>query len=218
MCCDWDPDSPNILESVQLHFSLNYIIAISKLDAVWLCHSRGTRLFSWGKFSEVSVRRADCRGDLFLSQTIGELKFFACDRRCFRAEMWWRVCRTGSRTGGRTGASPCITLVLFTSYKLPKTVTVSTLCLFGHVALWDFYLYFVEWGICVVITHQTNIPSICAAGLSIHTGSVRQYCASDNTSRGGSVPEWNFTPRRLWGIHTEAENWRKIPASKRHCE
>ena len=37
----------------------NYIIAISKQDAAWLPHSRGRRLFSGGKFTEVSVWRAD---------------------------------------------------------------------------------------------------------------------------------------------------------------
>ena len=66
MCCDWDPDPPNILESdkdkVKLH---NYMIAISKLDDVWLCHMRGRKLFSAGKLTEVLVWRADCRGDIF---------------------------------------------------------------------------------------------------------------------------------------------------------
>ena len=32
---------------------------------------------------EVSVWRPDGRGDLFSSQTLSELKFFAGDRRCF---------------------------------------------------------------------------------------------------------------------------------------
>ena len=76
MCGDWDPDPP-----VKL-FRLNYIIIhnhISKQDAVWLCHSRGRRLFSGGKFPEVSVQRADGRSDLFSSQTLSELKLFAGD-------------------------------------------------------------------------------------------------------------------------------------------
>ena len=33
----------------------NYIITFSKLEAVWLCHSQGGRLFSGRKFTEVSV-------------------------------------------------------------------------------------------------------------------------------------------------------------------
>ena len=63
----------------------------------------------------------------FPSQTLSELKFFASDRRCFSAEMWGGV--------GRTEASPRISAVLFSSYKLPKTVTVTTLLLFGQVTL-----------------------------------------------------------------------------------
>ena len=44
----------------------NYIIYINsfcKLDAVWPCQARGQRLFSGGKFTEVSVWRADCHPD-----------------------------------------------------------------------------------------------------------------------------------------------------------
>ena len=61
----------------------------------------------------------------------------------------------------------------------------------------------------------TDTHLICAAGLSIHIGLTRQYLASDTTSRGWSVLEWNFTPQRLREIHTEAaaENWRRSPAS-----
>ena len=37
MCSDWDTDPPNILESDKvMFFALNYMIVISKLDAVWL--------------------------------------------------------------------------------------------------------------------------------------------------------------------------------------
>ena len=42
---------------------------------------------------------------------------------------------TGGRTGRRTDASPHTAVVVFSSYKLPKTVTVTTLLLFGHVTL-----------------------------------------------------------------------------------
>ena len=87
------------------------------------------RLFSGGKLTEVSVRRADCHGDLFSSQTLGELKFLDRDRRCFSGR--GRV----DRMDWRTNASPRISEVFFSSYKLPKTVTVTTLLLFGHVML-----------------------------------------------------------------------------------
>ena len=46
----------------------------------------------------------------------------------FLAEVWWRV----GRTGERTEASPHISAVFFSSCKLPKTVTVTFLLLFGH--------------------------------------------------------------------------------------
>ena len=69
----------------------------------------GQRLFSGGRFTGVSIGRADHRCDLFSLQTLGELKFFASDRRCFlRAEMWRRVGRTGGRTP--LGASERFTL------------------------------------------------------------------------------------------------------------
>ena len=46
----------------------------------------------------------------------------------------------------------CVQLqYFFSSYKLPKRVTVTILLLFGHITLWDISLYFVEWGTFVVI-------------------------------------------------------------------
>ena len=92
MCCDWDPDPPNMLESHKVTFyalnyiyvyiyilQLGYIMAINKLEAVWLTHrDRGCFLKS-----EVSVWKADHHSDLFSTQTILELKFFAGDRHCF---------------------------------------------------------------------------------------------------------------------------------------
>ena len=75
MCSDWDPDPPNILESDD--------VSLFKLEAVWLPHSRGQRLFSGAKFTDISVQRADHHSDLISSQTFYELKLFAGDRRCF---------------------------------------------------------------------------------------------------------------------------------------
>ena len=40
----------------------------------------GTRLFSGGKFTEVSVGRADHRGDFYQHNHFSELKVFAGDR------------------------------------------------------------------------------------------------------------------------------------------
>ena len=59
-----------------------------------------------------------------------ELKFFVVTDAVFRPEMWGRA----GRTGGRTEASPRISVYFF-PYKLPKTVTVTTFFFFGHVAL-----------------------------------------------------------------------------------
>ena len=45
--------------------------------------------------------------------------------------MWGRA----GRTGGRTDASPCTAAVFFSSYKLPVTLTVTTLLLFSSATL-----------------------------------------------------------------------------------
>ena len=58
----------------------------------------------------------------------------------FRAEMLQRV----GRTDRRTDASPHISVVFFSSYKMPKTVTVTTLLLFGHVTLLCGTFVFIE--------------------------------------------------------------------------
>ena len=83
MCCDCDPDPPNILESKSYVFCSklhNYIIAICEKVAV--SHSQGQRLFSGGKFTEVSVRRADHRRDFFHHKHLVS-KVFAGNRCCF---------------------------------------------------------------------------------------------------------------------------------------
>ena len=172
----------------------------------------GWRLLSGGKFTEVSVWRADRCGDLFSSQTLRELKFF-CP---FQAEMWQRV----SRTGGRTDASPHISAVFFSSYKMPKTVT--TLLLLGHVMLLcgTFLCIKLSDGPVQLTDRPIDTPPIRTAGSSIHTGSVLQLHSPDTTSRGRSWPERNLTPRRLQEIHTETEagNWRTKAAPKIQCE
>ena len=53
--------------------------------------------------------------------------------------MLGRVGRTDKRTDRRTDSStdnsPCITAIFYSSYKFPKTVTVTQLLLFGSVTL-----------------------------------------------------------------------------------
>ena len=66
----------------------------------YVLHSWGGRLFSGGKFTEASVRRADRCSDFFSTQTLGELKFFAGGRSCF----FWQKCEeeSGGQVRGQT--------------------------------------------------------------------------------------------------------------------
>ena len=91
----------------------NYVTSISEQDTVWHHHLQGGRLFSEGKFTEVSVWRAD------------HCSVF------FPTEIWRRV----GRIDWRTDASLHISAVFFSSYKLPKTVTFTMLRYYGHVTL-----------------------------------------------------------------------------------
>lgn len=52
---------------------------------------------------------------------------------------------------------------------------------------------------------QTNAPLLHAAGLSIHTGLVRQCCASDTNSGSASEAQRNFTPSCIQNFHTEED-------------
>ena len=99
-----------------------------------------------------------------------------------------------------------------------KTVTVTTLLLFGHVTLpcGTFLFILLSEGPVLLLDCLIDTPSTRAAGLSIHTGLVYQYCLSDATFRGVTALERKFTPRCLRDIHTEggAENWCRIPSTK----
>ena len=134
----------------KLRFSLhNYIITISKQDTVWLPHWQGRRLFSGGKFPEVSGGKADGRGDLISSQTLSELKFLPVTNAVFWAEMWGRVGRTGSRTDAYPHTAAVFFLLIYVakdSYSYYVTFVRSC-----SVALWDISLYLVEWRTCTVI-------------------------------------------------------------------
>ena len=74
----------------------NYLITISKQDTVWLCYSRGRRLFSWGKFTEVSVQRADCHRDFFQDKHLVRWSHLPLTAAVLWAEMWqlveWSTC------------------------------------------------------------------------------------------------------------------------------
>ena len=78
------------------------------------------------------ITSADRHRDLFSSQTLsGELKFFAGDKRCFLGRnvmnSWY-----DRREDGHFSTYDCS---IFSLYKLPKTVIVAMLLLFGPVTL-----------------------------------------------------------------------------------
>ena len=151
----------------------NYIIAISKHVTVWLCHSQGQRLFSRGKFTEVSVRRADRRRFFFIINTWWVKVFYRWQTLFFGQKCDSELV---GQTGGRMllRAQFCL---------LPKTVSVTTLPRFGSVTLLCGTLLFIKLSEeSVSLTDCTiDTPSICADGLSTHTGSGCQYCASDQS-------------------------------------
>ena len=64
----------------------------------------------------------------------------------------------------------------FSLYKLPKTVTVTTLLLFGHVTLLCGKFLFIKLseGPVELTDCPIDTPSIREAGLSVHTGLVLQ--------------------------------------------
>ena len=201
MCCDWDPDPPNTLESFVFLSKLRcYIITMINPDDVWLVHSRGGMLFSGGKFTEVSVRRADRRSDFFSKTSATTMKQWKetntwwvkvfCWQVVFQAEMWCRVTRTDRRTDRRTGA-----------------MTVTLLLLFGHVTL---LCGTFKWT-CL----RSALPAYPFTQVRFSSATT-----SDTTSRGASESQRNFTLCCIQNSHTEedAESWQRISTLKRQCE
>ena len=87
------------------------------------------------------------------------------------------VGRAGGQTGGRTGGQKLLHVYLrylFSSYKLPKTVTVTTLLLLLHVTLHCgiFLCIKLSEGPVLLIDHPIDTPPIRVAGLSVYTGLV----------------------------------------------
>ena len=115
----------------------------------------------------------------------------------FRAEMWRRI--------GRTETSLRITVVLFCSYKLQKTLPVTMLLLCGHATLLCETFFLFCWVKDLFSYHTVNTirsTSLHAPGLSIHTGLVHQCPTSDTSSGGTSEVQRNFTPHRIWNFNT----------------
>ena len=53
--------------------------------------------------------------------------------------------------------------------------------------------------------YKIDMSPLPATGLSIHTGTVRLWCACDTTSSGPSEPQQNCTPQHIWNFHTEED-------------
>ena len=126
ICYGLDSDQPIILESDKVTFSaLNYIIILSP-SVNWTLSDFVTHVEGWCFLGESTLK------SLSWGLTITVILFSRQTLVFFQAEMWRRV----GRTGRRTDTSPRITVVFFSSYMLPKTVTVTTfLTLFGPVML-----------------------------------------------------------------------------------
>ena len=85
--------------------------------------------------------------------------------------------------GRRTDTSPRTAAIFFSSS--PKKVTVTMLPLFcsGTLLCGRFLFIKLSEGPVQLTDNQIDTPSIHAAGSSIHTGLVCQYCASDTIRR-----------------------------------
>ena len=112
------------------------------------------------------------------------------------------VSRTDRRTDRRTDTSPCISVVFSFSYKLPKTVTVTTLLLFGPVMLHHGTFLFiwlgegpVQFSDCAIDT-----PSLHTAGLSVHTNCCYPGQQDANVSIFFAAGSVDLDRRRFIGV------------------
>ena len=100
------------------------------------------------------------------------------------------------QTGGQTYISTYICGIFFLIQVAKDSYSYYVIFVWScSIALWNIALYFVEWRLCVVV--RMSMPSICAAGLSIHTYSVHQYCADQHRSKISPLAaSKKFTQRR----------------------
>ena len=121
LCCDRDADPPYILESDKVVlFALDYIITICKQDTVWLSVAGEGGCFLGKSSLKFGLGGLPVAVIFFKTVTITTQK--------------WKEATLGE-LDRRTDTSPFIIVVFFSSHKLPKTLTVTTLLLFGHVTL-----------------------------------------------------------------------------------
>ena len=140
----------------------------------------------------------------------------------FQAEMWQIV----GRTGGRTGASPLISAVFFSSYKLPKTVTVNTLLLFGPVMLLCGKFLFIKLSYqSVRPTHPRSAPPAYPFTLVRFTNNTALLLPQEADQRRREVSPLavseTFTQRRRRRIggsqdpHMQTAVWMELGIGKR---
>ena len=106
----------------------------------------------------------------------------------------------------------CVQLqYFFSSYKLSTTVTVTMFLLFGHVTLLSL-TFSLLWCVRDLCSYQVV--------WSTHPRDESPAYPFTLVWFANAAQERNFTPHRLQDIHTEveADNWRRIPASKQQCE
>ena len=131
MCSAWDPDPPKILANDRVtFFNLNDIITWSP-SVNWMLSdsvTHGREAVFWGKGPwSLGLEGWPSQCFFFLFFFITNTHFGQkCDEES--------VGQAGGQTGGQTLHHAQL-WYMFSSYKLPKTVTVTMVQLFGHVTL-----------------------------------------------------------------------------------
>ena len=127
----------------------------------------------------------------------------------------------GGQTGRQTGGRTFLHLQLwyfFSTYKLPKTVTVTILILFGHVTLLFGKFLFIKLseGPVQLSTTQSTRPCSAPPAYPFPLVGLANNTTWYSLQRRISVRP-KFHPSPDWNFHTEeeAENWHRIPTCKR---
>ena len=123
-----------------------------------------------------------------------------CHGQLFWAKVWWRVGGTDRMTDRRTDTSPHITAVFFSSHKLPKTLLVTTLLLFGPVTLLrgTFLFYFIKWSQFLVPWDSTQ--NHLKLETVVHTETCLYHSISDQAV---ALDRWTM----FWADREQDNNW-----------
>ena len=147
-----------------------YINSFCKLDAVWPCQARGQRLFSGGKFTEVSVWRADCHPDNsnYNNTNTCWVKVFCR----WQTLLFGQKCDKDSRgqAGGQTGGQTLLHVqlqyfFLHISYQRRLQLPVT-----GYMLLWSQC----EWGRCVHTSRGRSTETKHAVYITVKHLKIRQ--------------------------------------------